>query len=82
MLLNTMFIRNFKDVYKINVKATIYHIKNIGDASASTSVTVISGGDVSAYIPIWYYLSILKPVFISMFAAIISIVGFCRTLKN
>ena len=52
----------------------------IGEASASTSVTVI-GGDVPAYIPIWYYLSVLKPVLIDALAAITSIVGLCRT-KN
>ena len=57
-------------------------MKNIGDASASTSVTVIGGSDVSALIPIWYYLSVLKPVFISVLAAITSIVGLCRTRKN
>ena len=61
---------------------SIYHMKNIGDASASTSVTVIGGGDVPAYNPIWYYLSVLKPVFDSVLAAITSIVGLCRTRKN
>ena len=61
---------------------SIYHIKNIGDTSATTSVTVIDGGDVPAYIPIWYYFSVLKPVFISVLAAITSAVGLCRTRKN
>lgn len=60
---------------------SIYHIKNIGDASATTSVTVIDGG-VPAYIPIWYYFSVLKPVFISVLVAITSVVGLCRTRKN
>ena len=54
----------------------------IGDASESTSVTVISGSSAPAYIPIWYYFSILKPVFISVFTAITSVVGLCRTRKN
>ena len=61
---------------------SIYHMKNIGDASASASVTVIGGGDVPAYIPIWYTLSVLKPAFISVLAAITSIVGLYRTRKN
>ena len=61
---------------------SIYHIKNIGDVSSSTSVTVIGGGDVPAYIPILYYFSVLKPVFISVLVAITSVVGLCRTRKN
>ena len=61
---------------------SIYQVKNIEDASASTSVTVIGGGDVPAYIPIWYYLSVLKPVFISVLTVIASVVGLCRTRKN
>ncbi len=59
---------------------SIYQIKNIGDAS--TNVTVIDGAGVSAYIPFWYYLSVLKPVFVSMLAAIIAIVGLCRTQRS
>ena len=61
---------------------SIYHMKNIGDASASTSVTVIGGSDVPAHISIWYYLSVMKPVLISVLAAITSVVGLCRTRKN
>ena len=61
---------------------SIYQMKNIGDASASTSVTVIGGSDVPAYIPIWYYFSVMKPVFISVLAAITSVVGLRRTRKN
>ena len=62
--------------------ASIYQIKNIGDASVYASVTVIGGGDVPAQIPIWYYLSVLKPVFISVLAVITSIAGLCRTRKK
>ena len=51
-------------------------------ASASTSVTVIGGSDVPAYISIWYYLSVMKPVLISVLAAITSVVGLYRTRKN
>ena len=61
---------------------SIYHMKNIGDASASTSVTVIGGSDVPAYISIWYYLSVMKPALISVLAAITSVVGLYRTRKN
>ena len=61
---------------------SIDQIKNIGDASASTSVTVIGGGDVPTYIPIWYYLSVLKPVFICALTAVTSVVGLRHTLKN
>ena len=61
---------------------SIYQMKNIGDASASTSVTVIGGSDVPAYISIWYYLSVMKPVLISVLAAITSVVGLYRTRKN
>ena len=61
---------------------SIYHMKNIGDASASTSVTVIGGSDVPAHISIWYYLSVMKPVLISVLAAITSVVGLCRTRKS
>lgn len=60
----------------------IYQIKNVADAYASSSVTVIGGSDVPAYIPIWYYLSVMKPVFISVLAAITSVVGLFRTRKN
>ena len=51
-------------------------MKNIGDASASTSVTVIGGGDVPAYIPIWYDLSVLKPVLLSVLAAVAQLLDF------
>ncbi len=61
---------------------SIYLMKNIGDASASTSVTVIGGSDVPAYFSFWYYLSVLKPVFVNLLAAITSIVGLCRTRKK
>ena len=59
----------------------IYLMKNTGDTSVSTSVTVISGGDAPAYISFWYYLSVLKPVLVSVLVAIMSIVGLCRTKK-
>lgn len=49
------------------------------DASASASVTVISGDDVPAYIPIWYYLSVGKPVLLSALAAAASAIGLYRT---
>lgn len=62
--------------------SSIYLMKNTGDTSVSTSVTVISGGDAPAYISFWYYLSVLKPVLVSVLVAIISIVGLCRTQKN
>lgn len=62
--------------------ASIYQMKNIGDVSASTSVTVIDGGDVPAYIPIWYYLSVLKPVLLSALAAVASAIGLYRTRKK
>lgn len=61
---------------------SIYHMKNIGDASASTSVTVIGGGDVPAYMPIWYYLSVLKPVLLSVLAAVASVIELYRTRKK
>lgn len=61
---------------------SMYFMKNIGDASVSTNVTVIGGSDVPAYISFWYYRSVLKPIFVSLLAAIISIVGLCRTRKN
>lgn len=60
---------------------TIYHIQNTENASASASVTVI-GGDVPAYIPLWYCLSVLKPVFITVLAAAVSAFGLYRTRKN
>lgn len=59
--------------------ASIYPMKSIGGASAS--VTVIDGGNVPVYIPIWYYLSVLKPVLITMLMAIASIIGLCHTRK-
>ena len=61
---------------------SIYQMKNIGDASASTSVTVIGGSDVPAHMSIWYCLSVMKPALISVLAAITSVVGLCRTRKN
>ena len=60
----------------------VYQINNVADASVSSSVTVIGGSDVPAHIPIFYHLSVLKPVFISVLAAITSIVGLCRTRKT
>ena len=62
--------------------ASIYQIRNIGEASASTSVTVIGGGDVPAYIPILYYLSVLRPVLVNVLAAIASAIGLYRTKKK
>lgn len=61
---------------------SIYHMKNIGDASTSTSVTVVGGGDVPAYIPIWYYLSVLKPILLSALAAVAAVIGLYRTRKK
>ena len=61
---------------------SIYQMKNIGDVSAITSDTVIGGGNVPVYIPIWYYFSVLKPVFISVLTAIASVVGLCHIRKN
>ena len=61
---------------------SIYRIKYIGDTFAPTSVTIIGGADVPAHIPFCYYLSVLSPVFISVFAAITSIIGLCRTRKS
>ena len=57
-------------------------INNVADVSVSSDVTVIGGGNVPAHIPFWYYLSVLKPVFVSVLAAITSIIGLCRTQKN
>ena len=62
--------------------ASIYQMKNIGDVSTSTSVTVIGGGDVPAYIPIWYYLSVLQPVLLSVLAAVVSAIGLYRTREK
>jgi len=62
--------------------SSTYQMKNMGDASASTSVTVIGGGDVPAYIPIWYYLSVLKPVLLSALAAVASAIGLYRIRKK
>ena len=62
--------------------ASIYQMKIIGDASTSTSVTVIGGGDVPAYIPIWYYFSVSKPVLLSALATVASAIGLYRTRKK
>ena len=63
---------------------SIYQMGNIGDASASTSGTVISGSDVSAsaYIPIWYYISVSKPVLLNAIVAIASAIGFYRSRQK
>lgn len=60
--------------------ASIYPMKSIGDASAS--VTVIDGGNVPVCIPIWYYLSVLKPVLVTVLMAIALIIGLCHTWKK
>ncbi|MBE5869109.1 MAG: helix-turn-helix domain-containing protein [Lachnospiraceae bacterium] len=60
--------------------ASIYQMQSLGDAS--TSVTVIGGGAVPAYIPIWYYFSVSKPVLLSALAAIASAIGLYRTRNN
>lgn len=62
--------------------ASIYLMNNTGDASASTSVTVIGGGNVPAYIPIWYYFSVLKPVLLNAIVAVASAIGLYRTRKK
>lgn len=59
---------------------SIYQTKSMGDASAS--VTVIGGADAPAYIPIWYYFSVLKPVLLSVLVAIASAIGLYRTGKK
>ena len=61
---------------------SIYLMKYMGNTSVSASVTVIGGSDAPAHVSLWYYLSVLKPVFASVLAAIISIVGLCRTRKK
>ena len=58
---------------------SIYQMKNIGDTS--TSVTVIGGADVPAYIPIWYYFSVLKPVLFNVLLLVASAIGIYRTRK-
>ena len=60
--------------------ASIYPMKSIGGASAS--VTVIDGGNVPVYIPIWYYLSVLMPVLVTVLLSIVAIVGICKTKRN
>lgn len=60
----------------------IYQLKNIGQASASTSGTVIGAGDMPAYIPIWYYFSVMKPVLLNVLVEIVAVVGIYRTRKR
>ena len=60
--------------------ASIYQMKSLGDVS--TSVTVIGDADVPAYIPIWYYISVVKPVLFSALIAVVSAIGLYRTRKN
>ncbi len=60
--------------------ASIHQMKSIGDAS--TSVTVIGGADAPAYIPIWYYFSVSKPVLLGALTAIASAIGLYRTGKK
>ena len=55
---------------------------NVAASSASPSVTVIGGSNVPVYLPIWYNLSVWRPVLICVLAAITSIIGLCRTRKN
>ena len=52
------------------------------DISVSSSVTVISGSDAPVYFPFFYFISVLKPIFICALAIIISIIGLCRTRKT
>ena len=59
--------------------ASIY---SMGNTSTSTSVTVINGGDVPAYIPIWYYISVSKPVLLSLLATVASAIGLYQTRKH
>lgn len=61
--------------------SSIYQFNNTGDVTLA-NVSVIDGGDVPAYVPIWYYLSALKPVLVAIVLAIVSVVGFCRIRKN
>lgn len=60
--------------------ASIYPMKGIGETSAN--VTVIGGGDISVFVPIWYYLSVLKPVLITVLMTISSIIGLYYTRKK
>lgn len=59
--------------------ASIYQTET---ASTSASVTVIAGNDVPAYLPIWYYFSVLKPVVLSALVAVASAVGLYQTSKK
>lgn len=58
---------------------SIYQMKNL--VNASTSVTVIGGADVPTNITIWYYFSVLKPVFLYVLLLIASAIGIYRTRK-
>lgn len=60
----------------------IYRLNHVGGASASTGGTVISGGDMPAYLPIWYYFSVMKPVLLNVLVEIVAVVGFYRTRKK
>ena len=83
MVFTVIFIISAVSLIRYFIFFTVmYQMKNIGDASASASVITISGNDVPAYIPIWYHLSVLKPVFIGVLTATASIIGLCRTRKN
>ena len=62
--------------------ASIFQMTNIGETSTSTSVTVIGGSDVPAYIPIWYYISVTKPVLLSALVAVASAIGLYRTRRK
>ena len=71
----------FTVVLAVSVVSLIryYQMKNIG--ATSTSVTVIGGADVPAYIPIWYYFSVLKPVLFNVLLLVASAIGIYRTRK-
>ena len=60
----------------------IYPTNNAERAPISSSIAVIGGREAPAYIMFWYYLSVLRPFFVSVLASIIAIVGLCRTRKK
>lgn len=61
--------------------AFLYQMRHMGNASASTGVTVTGGENVPAYFPIWA-LSVLKPVLFHALAAAASVIGLSHTRKT
>ncbi len=60
----------------------IYQISNMMEMSGLGTTSVIGGADVPFYISVWYFLSVTKPVLVTILVAVASALGIYYTRKK